>query len=881
MNETEAVEHLRRAEELVEARDHDGARAILAEAVEHPQFSALPASVRARFRLELGWLDGASMRLAPAAEHLKAAISDAEGADDVLVEACIEAATIARYATRFDDAHRLAERALTVSLQAGFLRAAANALFIRATTATLQLDFLSAADFLGQALQQLNLCDAAVSTDRVLADVHRELGVVARQTGELHQARAHLAEAAALYERRQLFTGAANVQRELGAVAENIGDVEAARHHYAEAYARYQQAQRPLGMAAIHRRRARLLISSAQGDGDTKQAVYAEADQMLVEALGLYGGAEGDATGVALTVLRRGWLARLDGRYEDCDRLLEEANRLYTALERRSGLSEVALERGHLARDQGCLDEAERQFTMAVELLDGLDLPDAEAIARFNLAKILVAVGRPAEALPHALRDFKIRDRLGRRLPDPQSRASHYENNRHSYAQAMHVAALCADGRAALEVAVAARAEAIADYIRHGRDRLSPSLRDHVSAAHSLQAALARAPVAEGDLPEVARERLAMVQGELERQASTVLRAAVLAEPFGDVAELQSCLPSNGHALLVDIDPDEPRVCWAVWLPASGNPVVQEMLLPERVRDLLMDHRNAASDVAYSWRPRLMAALSKCIIPRGLAAVLERASDPPSVVIVTGSALAPFPFGALPVRRKPLAQRAVLTAVPSLRLWPSLRARAPRSSTGALVFRDPDLPGTTKEIAALRASWDPVDVTDASELRAALSGASRYALVVIGAHGTDPHLETDSPADGSGLGQALQIDPVRPLTAAELLTADLPELVVMAACWSGRLRFVPGVEPLGLPTSALLGGARCVIGGVVDVDDRATGWILARFYRYASEGAPPAKALRSAQLRYRRWHPFAPAGKWAGLICIGDGYQPMNGVAGA
>ncbi|MFY1637961.1 hypothetical protein ACN27F_32580 [Solwaraspora sp. WMMB335] len=102
---------------------------------------------------------------------------------------------------------------------------------------------------------------------------------------------------------------------------------------------------------------------------------------------------------------------------------------------------------------------------------------------------------------------------------------------------------------------------------------------------------------------------------------------------------------------------------------------------------------------------------------------------------------------------------------------------------------------------------------------------------MVNAHGSAPAAGGDT--DGrDGLAQSLAIAADDRLTAADLLVCDLPDGVVIAACWSGRLTVTTAVEPLGLL----------------------------------------AAALQRAQLEYLTIRPDAPPRIWAGLAIVGDGF---------
>lgn len=182
-------------------------------------------------------------------------------------------------------------------------------------------------------------------------------------------------------------------------------------------------------------------------------------------------------------------------------------------------------------------------------------------------------------------------------------------------------------------------------------------------------------------------------------------------------------------------------------------------------------------------------------------------------------------------------------------------------------------------MAALHAALSPVRRVDSRHLRADLADASRYAAVVISAHGTPPGTG-ESPGGGqgrhAGLAQALDLGDGERLTAAELMACHLPDALITPSCWSGRLMVRAAVEPLGLPTAALAAGARWVLAGTVDIGDSTTASLMGAFYKRLSTGSPPAVALQRAQVSFLRRRPQTAPGTWAGLTIVGDGFTPLG-----
>jgi len=90
----------------------------------------------------------------------------------------------------------------------------------------------------------------------------------------------------------------------------------------------------------------------------------------------------------------------------------------------------------------------------------------------------------------------------------------------------------------------------------------------------------------------------------------------------------------------------------------------------------------------------------------------------------------------------------------------------------------------------------------------------------------------------------------RKLYAREILGHPLTaELVTLSACQTAGSRTYYGEGLTGFSWAFLSAGARNVVAGLWDVDDRATTALMKGFYDELSSGPSPVSALRSAKLR--------------------------------
>jgi CHAT domain-containing protein len=124
----------------------------------------------------------------------------------------------------------------------------------------------------------------------------------------------------------------------------------------------------------------------------------------------------------------------------------------------------------------------------------------------------------------------------------------------------------------------------------------------------------------------------------------------------------------------------------------------------------------------------------------------------------------------------------------------------------------------------------------------------RFRFVHFAAHAT---ANVDSPLDsavilsGPESGYKLYARDV----AAQTLAADL---VTVSACRSAGERAYSGEGLVGFAWAFLRAGARRVVAGLWDVDDRSTAQLMDRMYEGIAAGESPSRALRDAKLELLR-----------------------------
>jgi CHAT domain-containing protein len=229
------------------------------------------------------------------------------------------------------------------------------------------------------------------------------------------------------------------------------------------------------------------------------------------------------------------------------------------------------------------------------------------------------------------------------------------------------------------------------------------------------------------------------------------------------------------------------------------------------------------------------------------------------VIIAPDGPLHAVPFDALVV---PGAQPRYWIEDVTVLIAPSLTllATAPNTRTAvraaSLAFGapEPDVPGlpplahARAELAALadrRANVEMIAGVDATPDAFRAASPERFGRIHFAAHAV---ANAASPLD-SAILTAPGPSGAR-LLARTLLDVPLSaDLVTISACRGAGARIVAGEGLVGFAWALLHAGARHVVAGLWDVNDRSTLELMTALYAGLDEGATPADALRAAKLR--------------------------------
>jgi CHAT domain-containing protein len=477
--------------------------------------------------------------------------------------------------------------------------------------------------------------------------------------------------------------------------------------------------------------------------------------------------------------------------WDDAERFNNEAQKLSAAGSRAVRPVYFTLNAAEISAGRGQNIEADRLFKEALAASEGI--PSVVWSAHAGLAGTAMAAGQPEIAAQHFESALDTIEKTRSNLLKTEFRLSFLTQLIEFYRS--YVDALLAQNRfeRALEIAESSRARVLAE--RHGTQAAS------TADARSLR--------------------------RLAQQSGTVLLSYWLA-------------PNRS----------------SMWIVSGER--IQHVPLPSarEIEDLVekhqsMIHNTLANPLAGTGTPgrRLFGLL--------VAPALSRLKPGASVVIVPDGALHRLNFETLVAggsQNHYWIEDAEIQIAPSLTVLAAReRQRPPRRSLlliGDPTAREPEFPAlryAPAEMANIIRHFPQAAVYRSEN---AVPGAyrdaelDRFAMIHFTAHA---FASTESPLDSaimlSGPDHAFKLYArdvaERPLTA---------ELVTVSACRSAGERTYSGEGLVGFSWAFLRAGARRVIAGLWDVDDRSTAELMDDMYGRIASGIAPPRALRGAKL---------------------------------
>ena len=341
--------------------------------------------------------------------------------------------------------------------------------------------------------------------------------------------------------------------------------------------------------------------------------------------------------------------------------------------------------------------------------------------------------------------------------------------------------------------------------------------------------------------------------------------SAVATLGTGDALVYLITSPDGSFALVVTHGGDRGKVCLVEARTVTSTDLLRLYATPDFDRGTLGGYLTAHADSEASLQEAL-AGFADALGPDLLKPVRDTlaAGGVTTVCLVPISLLGLLPLHSL-AWREDSAQRCLLDEftvifAPSVLVRSVCQHRADRATKPgrAVVVGNPlpqtqPLPGAEFE-AAMVAQALAVEVVDLLVTTAATKGAVVAALpgathVHLACHGAAAIL--DRP-----MNAALSLADDEPLYAEEILDLDgfTPRLVVASACETGVIQgYETADEVLTLGAMFVAAGAAGVVSTLWSISDRATAFLMSRFYELLGEQLKnqPAVALREAQLWLR------------------------------
>jgi len=352
-------------------------------------------------------------------------------------------------------------------------------------------------------------------------------------------------------------------------------------------------------------------------------------------------------------------------------------------------------------------------------------------------------------------------------------------------------------------------------------------------------------------------------QSELALAVADSSRARVLAEGHGQNAPArvsassfrQAARELRGVLLFYSIGPEQSyawvvtpaRITWVALRVTSADVETLVRAYREFVATSLGDPLSSAPGAGDSLYEKLVAPVAM-LIPRGSR-----------LILVPDGALARLNFETLPVPGAPRhywIDDVEIAVAPSLGTLSATVTTPPAQDRSVLLIGDavsadakyPTLRYASTEMSAISNAFSKrvsiVRGDQATPARYLESQPGGYSVVHFTAHAD---ANTESPLDS-----AVILSPGRSgykLYARDVAERPLnAELVTISACRSAGERTYAGEGLVGFSWAFLRAGAKRVIAGLWDVDDRSTAELMGRVYQRIAGGESPGGALRAAKL---------------------------------
>lgn len=852
---------------------------------------------------------------AAALEHYGRSLDLARQAGDVLAEAAtLEGAGQSHQRLgAYEQARELFERSLALRRSAGRDHESAGVFLGLGRLSQQQGDFDEATAHYQQALTRAS----AVEDNAQLASILNGLGGIEHERGNYGRALEHYGQALALAESQHDRALMARALNNMGLAQRLQGRLDLAADLLARALALREQLGDRSGQATT------LLNVGmvARLQGDLERALDCYRRSLALEE------AAGNRAGVALTLNSIGVLHESQGRaalaLEHFERSLAISERLGNKARVVQTLANVAKAHQALGDHEAALSAARRTAGLARELGHAESVLSALTTAGEEL-ELLGRRDQARQAFEEAVQVLEeMRSEAG---ATPEEQQRFLESRVSPYGALARLRIADGDVPAGLAHAERAKARVLLDVLLLGRADVTKALsaeeRAHEQELQRRFAAASSALQRERRRGGAASERLAAL--EAERQQARLESEAYRTRLFAAHPELRTrrgevrafdwndadlVLPDAGTVAVEFLVGREATFLFVLARPRRGEPGVagpgavrltvhRLPIEARRLEGLVTAFRAglAARDLSVGGQAE---SLFRELLGPARAELVGREA----LVIVPDGPLWELPFQALkPARGRYLIEDLAVAYAPSLTVLREMQRLGQRATSSEpprlLAFGNPapagtrgkaattlgealgPLPDAERQVERLRQLYGPERSTvyvgaEAREERLTQGNRGRHVLH-LATHGVlddrQPMYSYLLMAPGSGSsGDGL-------LEAREIMDLDLgADLVVLAACETGRGRVGAGEGLIGLVWAVFVAGSPTSVVSLWRVDAASTTELMVEFHRQlllarpSSSGARgTGQALRKAALRLLRTREYRHPFYWAGFVAVGD-----------
>jgi CHAT domain-containing protein len=591
----------------------------------------------------------------------------------------------------------------------------------------------------------------------------------------------------------------------------------------------------------------------------------------------------GNRTDQALALKNLGDLHLVKGDVAAAERCYEEALKLQREVGARQREGSTVLALADLRIRQKATAEAARFASQSMTIAREIASPELEWRASHTAGRAARDAGRVDEAVAFMRSSANIINNLRANVTSDTGKIGYLDRRQEVFQDLAALLLSASRAEEALEAAEAGRARAFADLLAQRQVQGKPAERQKLTAVRTAldeaRAADRAAPAKPGkpDSRGAALDgSLAALRGDARELSSLLTAESPTRSEIGDIAK-------RLNATLVEyLVTEQALLTWVV----TPSGIVQGTTVDAgraRLEAMVAEFRQFTANAENaSAPPARYAALARELDALLIAPIAKwlPSSHDALVIFMPHGPLPVLPFGALTdPRGRTLLARHTIAFSPAISVY---RYTGDKRRTGpgaapALVVADPEaprdagmpaLPGAREE-GRLVAKHLGADVELLAGKAASEAAVKRDApgrrLLHFATHGL---IAADRPlasslllSAGEGEDGYLRVDEIFGLP----LAADL---VVLSGCSTGLGR-PSGDGIIGLSRAFLYAGTPAVVVSQWDVSDRATAFLMDRFYAGLRAGQKPAAALRAAQLATRARYPH-PA-LWAAFVLVGEG----------